>query len=74
MTMQVRPLTETFGTEIAGLDLTQQLAETAGRDLYRHFAGHAVLVFRDQKLDPPQFAAAARLERFEAKPRFHSYH
>jgi taurine dioxygenase len=61
MTMTVRPLTERFGAEITGIDLARPLAEAERRRLHRLFAESAVLVFRDQHFDPPQFAAAARL-------------
>jgi taurine dioxygenase len=61
MSMTVKPLTERFGAEITGIDLARPLAEAERRRLYRLFAESAVLVFRDQSFDPPQFAAAARL-------------
>jgi taurine dioxygenase len=61
MTMTVRPLTKRFGAEITGIDLARPLAEAERRRLHRLFAESAVLVFRDQHFDPPQFAAAARL-------------
>src|SRR2546423_8319128 len=61
MNMQVRPLTELIGAEICGIDLGKPLDETSKSRLYRYFADRAVLVFRDQDLDPPRFAAAAQL-------------
>ena len=61
MNMQVRPLTELIGAEICGVDLGKPLDNTSKSRLYRYFADRAVLVFRDQDLDPPRFAAAAQL-------------
>jgi hypothetical protein len=59
MNMQVRSLTELIGAEIVGVDLGKPLDEATKSRLYRYFADRAVLVFRDQDLDPPRFAAAA---------------
>jgi taurine dioxygenase len=59
--MQVKPLTALFGAEITGLDLACPLAAAERAHLYRLFAEHAVLVLRDQRFDPPRFAAAARV-------------
>ena len=61
MTLQTRPLTDVVGVELTGIDLTAPLEESTRRDLYRLFADHSVLVVRDQRFDPPQFAAAAEL-------------
>jgi alpha-ketoglutarate-dependent taurine dioxygenase len=61
MTMQVSPLTALLGVAITGIDLTQPLAGAERERLYRLFADHSVLVFRDQDLDAPKFAAAAQL-------------
>src|SRR5579862_153324 len=61
MTIEVRPLTALFGAEVTGVDLAGPLDGATRRELYRLFADRAVLVFRDQDLDPPRFAAAARV-------------
>lgn len=61
MTMQVKPLTETLGAEITGIDLSQPLDDAQKRELYRLFVDNAVLVFRDQHFMPQQFAAAAEI-------------
>ena len=61
MTMQVRPLTDTLGAEITGVDLTQPLDDAQKRALYRAFVDNAVVVFRDQHFTPQQFAAAAEI-------------
>jgi taurine dioxygenase len=59
--MQVKPLTDLLGAEITGFDLTRPLDQAVKRELYQHFVDNAVLVFRDQHFDPPQFAAAAQI-------------
>ena len=61
MKLQIRPLIPLIGTEIAGLDLYQPIAEDIRDRLFHCFADHAVLVVRDQDFDPPRFAAAAQL-------------
>nr|WP_297457654.1 TauD/TfdA family dioxygenase [uncultured Halomonas sp.] len=47
----VNPLTETFGAEIVGLDLTQPLADTTFAALKRAFQQYHMICFRDQILD-----------------------
>lgn len=59
MTLTVRPLNPVLGAEIAGLDLTQPQDADTRQQLHALFAQHAVLVFRDQPLTPPQFMQAA---------------
>ena len=61
MTIQMRPLTDLIGAEITGIDLTARLNEATRQELYRPFAEKSVLVFHDQRFEPPQFAAAAEL-------------
>lgn len=61
MTMQVTPLSDLFGAEVTGIDLTNPVDEATRRELQRLFAEKAVLVFRNQSFDPPQFATAAEL-------------
>jgi alpha-ketoglutarate-dependent taurine dioxygenase len=61
MTIQMRPLTDLIGAEITGIDLTAPLDEATRQELYRLFAEKSVLVFHDQRFEPPQFAAAAEL-------------
>jgi alpha-ketoglutarate-dependent taurine dioxygenase len=59
--MEIRPLTDLVGAEIAGIDLAQPIdTDTRGR-LCRAFADYAVLVFPGQEFDPPRFAAAAQV-------------
>jgi taurine dioxygenase len=50
--MDIQPLAGALGAEIRGIDLTR--LDSAGWDaLHRAFLDHAVLVIRDQKLEPP---------------------
>ena len=61
MAMKIERLAPALGAEATGIDLSQPLDEETHRRLYAAWIEHAVLVIRDQKLSPPQFAAAARL-------------
>lgn len=49
------------GAEIRGLDLSRPVDDELKKRINRDFAKHHVLVFRDQKLTPPQFAAAGEI-------------
>ncbi len=60
MTLTVRPI-EPLGADISGLDLTQAQDAATCQQLNALFAEHAVLVFRDQPLTPPQFMQAAEI-------------
>lgn len=61
MTVSIAPLADAIGAEAIGVDLSRTVdGETADR-LRRAFVDRALLVIRGQKLDPPQFLAAARL-------------
>jgi taurine dioxygenase len=61
MKFNLKPLTPSLGAEVTGIDLSQPLDDEMRRALYDAWIKHAVLVIRDQKLSPPQFAAAARM-------------
>ncbi len=61
MTLTVKPLTRILGAEATGVDLSQPLDSATGRALYDAWIEHAVLVIRNQRLTPSQFADAARL-------------
>ncbi len=61
MALQITPLSDRLGAEVTGIDLAQPLDADTRRRLYDAWIEHAVLVIRDQKLQPPQFAAAARI-------------
>ena len=50
-----------LGAEISGLDLTQPVDADTSAELNALFSQHAVLVFRDQPLTPPQFMQAAEI-------------
>jgi taurine dioxygenase len=56
---QLRPLGETFGTEVLGIDLAQLDDETFAW-IRRAFAEHPVLVFREQNLGAGDIAAFGR--------------
>jgi taurine dioxygenase len=57
---QLRPLGATLGTEALGIDLSRPLDEATFAWIANAFAGHAVLVFRDQNLGAPELAAFGR--------------
>ncbi|RMD61602.1 MAG: taurine dioxygenase [Alphaproteobacteria bacterium] len=62
--IEIRPLTPALGAEISGpegrqLDLSQPLDAAVFADIERAFHEYAVLVFRDQRLDPAALAAFA---------------
>jgi len=61
VSMTIRTINEIFGAEISGLDLTQPVGESTRTELNTLFSKHAVLVFRDQPLTPPQFMQAAEI-------------
>jgi len=61
MTFVWRELTPGLGAEITGLDLSQAVSADTTAALNAALARHAVLVFRDQAMDPAQFAAAGAL-------------
>ena len=61
MAFKLKALTGYIGAEITGLDLRQPVPEEVRAALNAAWAKHAVLVFRDQQLSPPQFAEAAQL-------------
>lgn len=56
----IRPLSETFGTEVLGLALDKPLDSESLAWIESTFAQHPVLVFRDQRLDAPALHAFAR--------------
>ena len=61
MAIRIERLAPALGAEATGIDLSQPVDEETRGRLYAAWIEHAVLVIRDQKLSPPQFAAAARL-------------
>jgi alpha-ketoglutarate-dependent taurine dioxygenase len=67
--LQLRPLGDTLGTEALGIDLSQPLEEATSAWIWRAFAEHPVLVFRDQDLGASELSAFGR--RF-GTPRKHA--
>src|SRR5215510_14060063 len=55
--MEIRPLTQHTGVEVLGVDLHQQVDKAKLNQL---LANHSVVVFRDQKLSPPDYMTAAQ--------------
>jgi taurine dioxygenase len=67
-TLDIRPLTGALGCEILGVDL-RNLDEAAFAQIHRAFLDYSVVVFRDQDLDEPQFAAfGKRFGKLEDEP------
>ena len=54
---ELRPLGATLGTEVRGIDLAQPLDAATFAWIVETFAGHPVLVFRDQRLGAADLAA-----------------
>lgn len=62
MNYKLTPLTDhETGAEIEGLDLTAPVSPELRKALNAEFAKFHVLVFRDQKMEPPQFANAGQI-------------
>jgi taurine dioxygenase len=61
MQFTLKPLTAILGAEITGIDLSRPLDAATKRALHDAWVTYAVLVIRDQKLSPSQFADAARI-------------
>jgi len=56
----IRPITSILGAEVAGVDLSKPLSNTAFDALHDSFNQYSVLVFRDQYLTPEQHIAFSR--------------
>ena len=61
MDFEFKPLTPNLGAEIKGIDLSMPQSDACVRRLRAIWTEYAVLVFRNQKLEPPAFAHAAGL-------------
>ena len=61
MTFVLREMIPGLGAEITGLDVSQAVSADTAAALNAALARHAVLVFRDQSMDPAQFTAAGEL-------------
>ena len=57
----ITPLSSHTGAEVRGVDLTEPVNAAMRERLNRAFVDHSVLVFRDQRLAPPQLLDAVRL-------------
>ena len=57
--LTVTKLHPSLGAEIAGIDLSQPIDAATREALSQALAEHLALVFRDQRLTPPQYLAAA---------------
>ncbi|OWT56180.1 TauD/TfdA dioxygenase family protein [Candidimonas nitroreducens] len=62
MTLTITPISSSvLGAEVRGVDLSGPITVSDRRRIYEAWIEHAVLVVRDQKLEPGQFSAAARM-------------
>ncbi len=60
MTMTVTPISDALGAEVAGLDLAEEATDATIAAIKGALVEHLVLVFRGQKVSPPQQIAFAR--------------
>src|SRR5438552_8284431 len=58
--ISIHPLAGAIGTEIAGVDLAQELDDETIAAIRQAWLDHLVIFFRDQDLPPPQLLALAR--------------
>jgi taurine dioxygenase len=61
MGLSVTPLSDALGVEVMGVDLSRPIASADLALMQRALADHLVMVVRDQRLDPAEYLAAARL-------------
>lgn len=61
MTLTAKPLTEAFGAEIEGLDLSRPITEVDRRELLDLFWRYKVIAIRDQQVDPDGFIRFAEV-------------
>jgi taurine dioxygenase len=61
MKFELKPISTNLGVEISGLDLSKPVDAQTQKQLYDLWLHYAVMVVRNQKLEPPQFASAAQL-------------
>ena len=61
MDFKLKPLSNYVGAEITGLDLSKPVSADTKAAIHAAWTEHAVLVFRDQSLTPPQFTKAAEI-------------
>ena len=61
MTMTITPISDALGAEVIGINLTDEVTDATIASINDALLEHLVLVFRDQKLSPPeQIAFASR--------------
>ncbi len=61
MKFKFKPLTPNLGVEITDIDLSKPVDAQTQKELYDLWLKYAVMVVRNQKLEPPQFASVAQL-------------
>jgi len=61
MAVEIRPLSDALGAEVAGLDLGAPVDGGTIQQINRAFTEHVVLVFRDQDITVHQFLDAAKM-------------
>ncbi len=67
--MQITPLNDAIGARVDGVDLAAGFDETTFAAIHKAWLDHCVLLFRGQKLTPPQLVAfAARFGPLEPPP------
>lgn len=52
--MELKPLTDTIGTEVIGIDVTKPISQSDFDRMYRAWIGTTVLLFRGQRMTPAQ--------------------
>lgn len=60
MTLSYQPLMHHFGAEVTGVDLAIEFSDDVLREIMESYYNYSVLLFRDQKLDPPKLARLLR--------------
>jgi taurine dioxygenase len=58
--LQIRPIAGALGTEIAGIDLAEDLDESTIAAIRRAWLDHLAIFFRGQNLPPERFLSFAR--------------
>ncbi|MSQ57723.1 MAG: TauD/TfdA family dioxygenase [Limnohabitans sp.] len=61
MNFKFKPITPNLGVEITDIDLSKPVDSQTQKKLYDLWLQFAVMVVRNQKLEPPQFASVAQL-------------
>ncbi|WPB55578.1 TauD/TfdA family dioxygenase [Xylophilus sp. GOD-11R] len=59
-TFDIRPLHDSLGAEVVGLDLSRPLSDADFARIHRAHLDHHVLVFRDQRITPAEHVAFSR--------------